>query len=294
MGGWSNPPDRPPNALRARQEPALDLHPSVSDRLAALAALRDAWPVPPDEPADDPAARRRRQHAAWANAGVEGNPVTWPSACALFDGDRPADGGVADAELRGCLAAVDFLDSEPDAFALPWRPGLIRHVHGLLLAPGTGVAGGGDYRAHPVQIVRESGPERGRVVFAPPHPARVPALMESLLDGLDPGADPFLQAAVFHYEFQSIHPFADGNGRLGRLLSTALARRGWAGRGFYVAPAVKRAGAGYYLALRAVRPDYQSEPRNGLRPWVVPFLGMLEDALRHPEPPPGTDARSSA
>jgi Fic family protein len=216
--------------------------------------------------------------------------VPWRSARALLAGERPPDGSAADAELTGCLAAVDFLDREPGAFALPWRPGLIRHLHGLLL----GARSGGDFRAHPVQIVRESGPERGQVVFAPPHPARVSALMERLLEALDPASDPFQQAAVFHYEFQSIHPFADGNGRLGRLLSTALARRGWTGRGFYVAPAVKKAGAGYYLALRAVRPDYQTAPRNGLLPWIVPFLDMLEDALRHPEPPADPESRSSA
>ena len=143
----------------------------------------------------------------------------------------------------------------------------------------------GALRKHTVAIVRESGPARGETVFAPPHPLRVPELLEALLETLDPDEDPFLQSGRFHYEFQSIHPFGDGNGRLGRVLSTILARRGWAAAGFYLAPALRRAGARYYLALRAVRPDYQSEPADGLRPWLLPYFDMLADALRVPDPP---------
>lgn len=244
--------------------------------LAALAAQRAAWQVPA-------AAERveRQRAAAWANAGIEGNPVAWSSARALLAGERAADGSRADAELLGCVRALRFVDEQ--APAPPWSESLLRHLHGLLMAGLSGEAG--STRRHAVRIVRESGQGRGEAVFTPPHAARVPELLHDLLAQLAPEADPFLQAGRFHYEFQSIHPFSDGNGRLGRLLSTALARQGWQGAGFYIEPAIRRAGSAYYLALRAVRPDYQSKPRDGLRPWLLPFLEMLGDALRHPEPP---------
>lgn len=247
----------------------------LAARIADLASLRESW-----RPPSAAAAGERRRYAAWATAGIEGNPVPWPSARALLVGARSTE-GLADAELAGCQRALEFVDGEP--LALPWREALLRHLHGLLMLGLNAEAG--SYRRHAVRIVREAGPARGEQVFAPPHTARVPELLGELLASLDPAEDPFLQAGRFHYEFQSIHPFADGNGRLGRLLSTALARRGWAAAGFYCEPAVRRAGAGYYLALRAVRTDYQSEPRDGLRPWLLPFLAMLEDALRHPDPP---------
>ncbi len=247
----------------------------LTARLAELAELRTGW-----APAPAAALRRRRHYAAWATAGIEGNPLPWRTARALLRGERkPQD--LADAELLGCLRALDFIDAQPPA--LPWREALLRHLHGLLMQGLSAEAG--SYRRHAVRIVRAAGPERGEQVFAPPHAARVPELLGGLLESLDPGEDPFLQAGRFHYEFQSIHPFADGNGRLGRLLSTALARRGWQGTGFYCEAAVQRAGAAYYLALRAVRADYQSKPRDGLRPWLLPFLAMLEDGLRHPDPP---------
>lgn len=248
----------------------------LEEALAALAARRNAW-----RPPAAAEHRERRWAAAWANAGIEGNPVAWASARRLLAGERSADASRADTELLGCLRALRFIDEEaPD---LPWSESLLRHLHGLLMDGLSNEAG--STRQHAVQIVRESGPGRGEAVFTPPHAARVPELLRELLAQLTPEADPFFQAGRFHYEFQSIHPFSDGNGRLGRLLSTALARQGWQGTGFYIEPAIRRAGPAYYLALRAVRPDYQSEPRDGLRPWLLPFLEMLDDALRHPEPP---------
>jgi Fic family protein len=243
-------------------------------RIAELAARRAQWRP------DPVSTETRRLHAAWANAGIEGNPLSWRRTRELFSTAPSSREEPAILELRGCLAALEFVD---EGLPLPWQPALLRHLHELLMA-GLGRERG-CFRSHEVEIVRESGPERGQTVFKPPHVLQVPELLEELLLSLDPDADPFLQAGRFHYEFQSIHPFSDGNGRLGRLLSTALARQGWMGGGFYLAPAVKRAGAAYYLALRAVRPDYQSEPRDGLRPWLLPFFDMLEDALGDPEPP---------
>ncbi len=254
----------------------------LAARIAELADLRTGW-----RPPGATALRERRDYAAWATAGIEGNPRSWPSARALLRGER-SPAGLPDVELQGCLRALEFIDAEPPL--LPWRESLLRHLHGLLMQGLSPEAG--DYRQHAVRIVREAGPARGEQVFAPPHAARVPELLRALLASLEPSEDPFLQAGRFHYEFQSIHPFADGNGRLGRLLSTALARRGWEGAGFYCEPAIRRAGPAYYLALRAVRADYQSEPQDGLRPWLLPFLAMLEDALGHPDPPADLDPGS--
>lgn len=64
--------------------------------------------------------------------------------------------------------------------------------------------------------------------FVPPDPARVPGLMSDLVNYLNGGAhSPLIQAAVVHAQFETIHPFTDGNGRVGRaLIHTVLARRG--------------------------------------------------------------------
>lgn len=250
-------------------------------RLEHLAALRAVW-----RPPSDAAERERRGgYAAWCNAGIEGNPLSWPRAWRLLAGPAPARPGRPERELLGCRRAQDFLESAGAGWE--WSPRALRHLHGLLM--GGLSADVGVWRRREVRIVRESGSGAGRPVFTPPHPLRVPELMEALLararEDLSAGEDPFLAAGRFHYEFQSVHPFTDGNGRLGRLLATQLARHGWDGEGFHLEPAVRRAGAGYYLALRAVRPDFESEPAAGLAPWLLPFLDMVADALAHPEAP---------
>lgn len=64
--------------------------------------------------------------------------------------------------------------------------------------------------------------------FVPPDPAHVPALMADLVAYLNQGAHaPLVQAGVAHAQFETIHPYRDGNGRVGRaLIHTVLVRRG--------------------------------------------------------------------
>lgn len=68
--------------------------------------------------------------------------------------------------------------------------------------------------------------------FVPPDPRRVPGLMSDFVDYLNGAAhSPLIQAGVIHAQFETIHPFTDGNGRVGRaLIHTVLARRGLAER----------------------------------------------------------------
>jgi Uncharacterized conserved protein len=67
-------------------------------------------------------------------------------------------------------------------------------------------------------------------VFIPPPPTEVPALLEDLADYLNSDEHPaVLQAALAHSQFETIHPFADGNGRTGRaIIQLVLRRRGLA------------------------------------------------------------------
>lgn len=87
----------------------------------------------------------------------------------------------------------------------------------------------------PVEMVGAFRPVQGWIggtspvdaVFVPPPPDVIAGLMDDLIAFIDAGdVDPITQAAVAHAQFETIHPYADGNGRIGRVLvSWLLARR---------------------------------------------------------------------
>lgn len=68
----------------------------------------------------------------------------------------------------------------------------------------------------------------GQVIYEPPQSAaEVEALMGNLIDFIhaDDGLDPLLRMAITHHQFESIHPFYDGNGRTGRILNLLMLQR---------------------------------------------------------------------
>ncbi len=114
----------------------------------------------------------------------------------------------------------------------------------------------------------------GRADFVPPAPERVPDLMDDLVAFMNrTDLPPVVQAAIAHAQFETIHPFADGNGRVGRaLIHVVLRRRGLAPR--YVPPVslVLAADAKAYVAgLTAFREDRATD-------WVLLFAHAIERA----------------
>ncbi len=68
----------------------------------------------------------------------------------------------------------------------------------------------------------------GQVIYEPPQdPGEVEGLMGNLIDFIhaDDGLDPLLRMAITHHQFESIHPFYDGNGRTGRILNLLMLQR---------------------------------------------------------------------
>ncbi|MFZ5786271.1 MAG: Fic family protein [Acidobacteriota bacterium] len=100
---------------------------------------------------------------------------------------------------------------------------LLREMHGVLLRSGRGAARQpGEFRRSQNWI---GGTRPGNAVFVPPPPDRVPVLMadlERFLHGKPVEAPALLKAALAHVQFETIHPFLDGNGRVGRLLIALL------------------------------------------------------------------------
>jgi Fic family protein len=109
------------------------------------------------------------------------------------------------------------------AQGLPLSLRLFREIHGILLAKGRGSSHApGRFRRSQNWI---GGTRPGNAAFVPPPAVEVPECMSKLELFLHDQPEPtpvLLKAALAHVQFETIHPFIDGNGRLGRLLITLL------------------------------------------------------------------------
>ncbi|MFH1215501.1 MAG: Fic family protein [Pseudomonadota bacterium] len=125
-------------------------------------------------------------------------------------------------EVSNYVAALDHgLRLLEDGLPLSLR--LFREIHGKLLAKGRGSnQTPGEFRRSQNWI---GGTRPGNAAFVPPPAEAVPECMSKLELFLHDQPEPspvLLKAALAHVQFETIHPFLDGNGRLGRLLITLL------------------------------------------------------------------------
>ena len=114
-----------------------------------------------------------------------------------------------------------------------------------------------------------------RVVHMAPPANQINRLMVDLLDWLnDSEVHPLIQSSVFHYEFEFIHPFADGNGRMGRLWQTLILSR-WNPifANIPVESLIYQNQKAYYEALQA------STDRTDSAPFIEFILQMILDAI---------------
>ena len=146
---------------------------------------------------------------------------------------------------------------------------LIREIHGVLLASGRGSEKSpGEFRRSQNWI---GGTRPGNARFVPPpHPA-VPDCMtafERFLHANDDGLPLLVRAGLAHVQFETIHPFLDGNGRVGRLLITFLLCHGGALREplLYLSLYFKQHRSTYYDLLDLVRREGDWEA------WLAFFL----------------------
>jgi Fic family protein len=125
-------------------------------------------------------------------------------------------------EVSNYVAALDHgLTRLHEGFPLSSR--LIREIHEVLLSRGRGSSKApGEFRSSQNWI---GGSRPGNAAFVPPPPLLVPdcmAALERFLHAEGGGLPVLVRAGLAHVQFETIHPFLDGNGRVGRLLITLL------------------------------------------------------------------------
>jgi Fic family protein len=161
-----------------------------------------------------PEARLRRENriqTIQSSLAIEGNTLEIDQVTAILDNKRVIAPARDILEVQNAILAYDELGKlDPESSTDFLR------LHGILLQGLVEEAGA--YRSKAVGIMKD-----GEVKHLAPGAQMVPGLMSNLFSYLRLDDDPsIIKSCVFHYEMEFIHPFQDGNGRMGRIWQTRI------------------------------------------------------------------------
>lgn len=194
---------------------------------------------------------------------IEGNTLTIDQITAILDG-KPVIAPINEVqEIRNAIKAYELLETlNPNNIEdllkahLTMEEGLIDDA-GHLRSGGVGVASGEEI-----------------IHYAPPA-ERVPQLMKDLFEWLNGTEEhPLIKSCIFHYEFEFIHPFSDGNGRTGRLWQTLILTN-WRPvfKNLPIENIVYKYRKEYYKAIAV------SGGEHGCTPFIEFILGVIDETL---------------
>lgn len=196
---------------------------------------------------------------------IEGNTLTIDQITAILDG-KPVIAPINEVqEIRNAIKAYELLETLnsnniEDLFKahLTMEAGLIDDA-GHFRSGGVGVASG-------EEIIHDAPPAE-----------RVPQLVKDLFEWLNGTEEhPLIKSCIFHYEFEFIHPFSDGNGRTGRLWQTLILTN-WRPvfKNLPIENIVHKYRKEYYKVIAI------SGGEDGCTPFIEFILGVIDETLAH-------------
>lgn len=229
-------------------QPGFTITAPLTRRLEEIAALREkilgATIQVPWIPALQKDARVRNTHSSTA---IEGNPLTLEEVRLLAEGQPlPTATERSRREVLNYLAGLSFVERQSRKKRITHEA--VLRLHKIVASGVMDQGEAGRYRDIRVKVGQ----------YLPPGPEMVSGLMAELLDWWNGDSikwSPVITSGIIHYRFEEIHPFADGNGRVGRALALwELYRRGFDTHHiFSVDEFYWKDRPRYYRALEAVR-----------------------------------------
>ena len=248
--------------------PPFQLSHAMTQAIAAIAELLGAWKAANQNDLRPELRRGNLIRSIQASLAVEQNTLTLEQVTAVLDGKTVLGSLREIQEVKNALAAYEAMHR--------WQPHLVDDLlaaHGILM--GGLVDDAGLFRRGGVGVM--AGEEV--VHLAPPAP-RVAGLVQDLLHWLETtDAHPLIASAAFHYEFEFIHPFSDGNGRMGRLWQSLILSR-WQPMLAYlpVETVIKRRQQAYYEQLALA--DNQGECSGFIEFMLTAIDESLKEAVQ--------------
>ncbi len=249
---------------KSEYQPPYTITPVILNLVAQISELIGRYTVLAEENLTPHLRRENRIRTIQASLAIENNTLTLEQVTAVIEGKRVLGHPREIQEVHNAFAAYEAMER--------WEPTSqedLLAAHGVLMS--VLIDHPGVFRSGGVGIFRGE-----QLLHMAPPADRVPLLMADLLDWLkDTEEHPLVAGCLFHYELEFIHPFADGNGRMGRLWQTLILRN-WKPLLAHlpVETVIRDRQEDYYRVLA------EADARADTTPFVEFMLKALRDSIR--------------
>lgn len=194
------------------RKPPFEITASILDKIAEIAELVGQVNAVSGLSTNPMLRRTNRIRTIYSSLAIEQNTLSLEQVTAVLSGKRVIAPPKDIAEVKNAYEIYEMMDS-----LNPFSVDDLLNAHAVMTRGLTNESG--CFRSGPVGVVDK----QGKILHFGTLPDYAPGLTRELLDWIkDSNMHMLVKSCVFHYELEVIHPFADGNGRIGRLWHTLL------------------------------------------------------------------------